>query len=146
MNGLGAAGSGWYPRAVWHRLYYHVVWTTRDRQPLIDASYAVFLSRFLRAVAKQERAQTLEIGIVSTHVHVLLQIHPTTSIPVLLQRLKGGSAVIGSRQRGGSGELRWAKGYSITSVGPRSLPAVRAYVRNQAERHPDEAIRVTPVR
>ena len=49
---------------MWHRLYFHVVWTTRDREPLIDARYAVFLSRFLRAVARQERSQILEIGLV----------------------------------------------------------------------------------
>ena len=127
---------------MWHRLYFHVVWTTRDREPLIDARYAVFLSRFLRAVARQERSQILEIGLVATHVHLLIQMHPTTSLPRLLQRLKGGSSVIGTRQRrGDSVELRWARGYSITSVGPRALPRVRQYLRTQARRHPSEAIR-----
>jgi REP element-mobilizing transposase RayT len=126
---------------MWHRMYFHVVWTTRDRQPLIDARYAAFLCRFLRAVARQERTQILEIGLVATHVHVLMRVHPTTSVSSLLQRLKGGSSVIGSRQhRGAGGEVRWARGYSITSVSPRTLPAVREYLRTQARRHPTEAI------
>jgi len=126
---------------MWHRIFFHVVWTTRDRQPLIDAPYAVFLCRFLRAVARQERAQVLQIGLVATHVHLLIRAHPTTSIPNLLQRMKGGSAVIGSRQRRVPGvDLRWARGYSITSVGPRAVPVVSAYLRSQARRHPGEAI------
>src|SRR5437660_668164 len=44
------------------RIYCHIVWTTRDRQPLIDAGLARFLCGFLRAVATQENARILEIG------------------------------------------------------------------------------------
>ncbi len=45
-----------------HRLYYHLVWTTKDREPLIDASVARFLCKFLRAIAVEERGRVLEIG------------------------------------------------------------------------------------
>jgi REP element-mobilizing transposase RayT len=34
----------------------------------------------------------LSLGIVRTHVHLLVRLHPTTSIPRPVQRLKGGSA------------------------------------------------------
>ena len=125
-----------------HRLYYHVVWTTRDREPLIDAGLARFLCTFLRGVARQERAVILEIGLVRTHVHLLVRAHPTTDLSRLLQRLKGGSAVIAGRERHSSEgkALRWAKGYSIHTVGARSLVAVRQYLRAQPTHHPKEAI------
>src|SRR5881628_3004637 len=83
---------------MWHRLYYHIVWTTRDRQHLIDAGLARFLCRFLRGVARQERAHILEIGMVETHVHVLVRAHPTTDISRLLNQDRGAS-VVGSRAR-----------------------------------------------
>jgi putative transposase len=122
-------------------LYYHIVWTTRERQPLIDADGARFLCRYLRVVAKQERTLVLQIGIVSTHVHLLVRAHPTTSVPKLLQRLKGGSSVIGARQdRPGGRTIRWAAGYSISSVSRRAVPAIREYLRQQPVRHPGEAI------
>ena len=38
------------------RLFVHIVWTTRGREPAIDAAVARFLTRFLPAVARQERA------------------------------------------------------------------------------------------
>ena len=94
-----------------------MVWTTHDRASLIDADIATFLCRFLRDVAGQERAHILEIGMVATHVHVLIRLHPTTELPRLLQRLKGGS-----------------------SVSPRSLDALRQYLRNQPVHHPREVI------
>jgi len=62
------------------RIYVHIVWTTRDRQPTIDARVATFLARYLPAVARQERAGVHALGIVRSHVHLLLQLHPTTAV------------------------------------------------------------------
>jgi REP element-mobilizing transposase RayT len=124
------------------QLYVHIVWTTRDRDPSIDAPIARFLRRYLRAIAAQERAAILEIGIVRTHVHVLAALHQTTQIPRLVQRFKGGSAVIAAREGVTlPGHLKWAKGYSITTVSERSLDSVRQYVRDQPRRHPSLVIK-----
>ncbi len=124
------------------RLFAHVVWTTRDRAPLIDGPLAEFLAHLFPITCRQERAHLLELGIVQTHVHMLVRLHPTTQVPRLLQRLKGASAVIARRRglpRDGS-ILRWAKGYNIESVSPRVAPRVRWYVRSQARHHPSESI------
>ena len=125
-----------------HRLYCHVVWTTRNRERVLDAGLARFLCGFLRGVARQERARILEIGMVTTHVHLLVRLHPTTNLSRLLQRLKGGSATIAGKERHSTGghKLLWAKGYSIHTVGPRGIVIARAYLRAQPTRHPGEAI------
>jgi len=125
-----------------HRLYYHLVWTTRDRAALIDAGIAGFLTNYLRAIAIRERAQILEIGIVATHVHVLLTARPTTVLPALIQALKGSSSHESrKRQVTTSGTaLRWSSGYHLSTVGDRQLEVVRAYVRNQPKCNPDDAI------
>ncbi len=122
-----------------HRLYVHVVWTTRGRAPLLDAHLASFLDRFLRIIAREERALVLELGMVRTHVHVLLRIHPMTVIPRLLQRLKGASSAVADREYLGT-SLRWGKGYSIQSFGFRGLVIARNYVRDQAAHHPEDVI------
>ena len=124
------------------RLYCHIVWTTRDREPLIDAGLARFLCKFLRGVATQENAQILEIGMVRTHVHLLARTRPITDLARLLQRLKGGSAAIAGKERHSTEghRLRWAKGYSIHSLSPRSIAGVRQYLRAQPSHHPEVAI------
>jgi REP element-mobilizing transposase RayT len=127
--------------AVRHRLYVHLVWTTRERKPLIDSELAPFLCRFLRAMARKERAYILEIGMVRTHLHVLARLHPTVPISTLVKRLKGASSAVAAQEGlGGLGRLYWAKGYSVDSVSARALPSVRAYLRGQAIHHPHEAI------
>jgi putative transposase len=124
------------------RIYCHIVWTTRHREALIDAGLARFLCGFFRGVASQEGARILEIGMVRTHVHLLVRVRPTTDVSRLLQRLKGGSAAIAGKERHSTEgmPLRWAKGYSIHSVGFRSVAAVRAYLRAQAMHHVDHVI------
>src|SRR5207245_1288845 len=129
-------------RGMHDQIYCHIVWTTRGREPLLDVGLATFLCRFLRDVARQEQAHILEIGMVATHVHILMRISPTTRLPRLLQRLKGGSAVIANRERRSTTgrELQWSKGYFIQSVSPRSLDADRQYLRAQPNHHPRDTI------
>ena len=75
---------------MWHRLYYHLVWTTRLREPLLDAAAAQFLCPFFRSVSARYRARILAVGAVSTHVHVLIAGDPQTDFPKLVGHLKGG--------------------------------------------------------
>ena len=124
-----------------HQLLIHIVWTTRDRRPMIDRPQASFLWEHLPIIARQERSRVLELGIVATHLHLLLRVHPATVIPRLLQRMKGGtSTFINRHMTTGGPALRWAKGYSVTSVSPRQREVVAAYVRCQDAHHPGDAI------
>jgi putative transposase len=125
-----------------HRVYFHVVWTTRNRLPLIDAPRAAFLAEFLPRLATHERAQVRHLGMVSTHVHALIRAHPACSVPRLVMRWKSLSALLTRRQEIGAEDrpLRWAGGYSLTTVSPGHLAAVRRYLDDQPHHHPLEAI------
>ncbi len=124
-----------------HRIFFHVIWTTRDRADSIDAPVATFLVRYCRAVAKQERSAVLAIGLVTDHLHLVLRCHPTVSIPHLVKRLKGGSAVLANREgHARAKRLKWARGYDVESVSPRAVERVIDYVVSQPARHPDRAI------
>lgn len=123
-----------------HRLYAHLVWTTRQRLPLITADRARMLDRYLRVTAGYHHARVLAVGMVSTHVHVLLRFESTTALAVLVQALKGGSATVLNRELHNGPPLRWERGYSIQSVGPRQVDTVRAYLARQPEHHPLERV------
>jgi len=129
-----------------HRIFFHLVWTTRDRAPLLDLGRAEFLGRYLRTVARQERVQIWAMGIVSTHVHLLLRADPAARLSPLVQRFKGGSStLIGREHIGELAQLRWAPGCNMESVSPSAVEQVRAYVESQAQQHPMEAIAGWPV-
>jgi REP-associated tyrosine transposase len=124
-----------------HRVYVHLVWTTRGRERLIDSELAQFLCRFLRAMARKEGAYILEIGMVQTHVHLLCRVYPTGTLSHLVKRLKGASSAVAAQEGMGKlGRLYWAKGYSVQSVSERALENVRTYLRSQPVHHAEEAI------
>jgi REP element-mobilizing transposase RayT len=125
-----------------HQIYLHLGWTTRDRAALIDCPLARFLSRILRALARKERSYILEIGMVQTHVHLLIRIRPTTCVASLVKRMKGASSALATQEgfAAPGGRLYWAKGYSVDSVSARALENIRQYLRDQPRHHPAEAI------
>lgn len=127
---------------MWHRMYYHLVWTTLLREPLIDARGAEFLCNYFRSVAARYRARILGVGMVTTHVHVLLAGDPQTDFPGLIGHLKGGSATTWNKTSAEEAgwQLRWAKGYGLSTVGRRQVEDVRCYLRRQPEHHPAERI------
>ncbi len=124
------------------RLYAHLTWTTLRRLPLLNPDVARFLERFLRQEAARHGSRVLELGIVSNHVHAIVQLSPVIDIPRLVQGLKGASARIANRDGlMPRARLRWADGYDLRSVGVRQLAGALRYVRAQAEHHLDLAIR-----
>ena len=127
---------------MWHRLYYHLVWTTRLREPLLDATAAKFLCRYVRKVASHHRVRILLVGAVRTHVHILLTASPQTAFSSFIGEAKGGSSTTWNKDYSitAGWSLRWAPGYGLSTVGRRQLAAVREYLRAQASHHPGEEI------
>jgi len=129
------------------RLYGLVTWTTHRRLPFIHAKLAEFLRRALPRIAERHGTRIIEIGIVSNHVHLVVELSPRPDIARLLQGLKGASARVANRDGYmPRARLKWANGYDFRSLGVRDLQRAIDYVRNQPTHHPDLAIRdpVTP--
>jgi putative transposase len=123
-----------------HRIYLHLAWSTLDRRSMIDAATHAFLDRFVRRVAIAERVELLALGILQTHVHILLRMPTKFDLPHLVQLLKGGSSYEASRLEGNKVGLRWSREYSVDSVGHRSLSRWIAYIQGQDLHHPMEAV------
>ena len=123
------------------RLYAHLTWTTLNRVPSITASVRDFLDRFLRQEAGRHGARPLAVGMVSDHVHMIVELPQMFDLPTLVQGLKGASARIANRDgHVGSRRLQWTPGYDARSVGVGQLSAAVRYVECQSRKHPDRAI------
>jgi REP element-mobilizing transposase RayT len=135
MTAADMAGAIMQP--VSHFLYVHVIWTTRDARPAIDAGRAALLDRYLRSVVRRERCQVLAVGLTATEVRLLLRLRPATFLPSLLRHLKNGSerSVNGAAPRRDGTALEWAPGYLVHTVSSGVVAGVSEHVRNQATHH-----------
>ena len=121
-----------------HRLLYHIVWNTRSRAPLIDAPTAEFLCCTIRTLAREHRSVVLEIGMVSTHIHLLVRAEPLADLPKMIGRMKGVTSRLAKVQE--LCPLSWGDGYDIETVSKGDDLKLRNYLRAQPFRHPAEAI------
>ena len=71
------------------------------------------------------------------HVHMCLSVPPKYAVSNVVGYLKGKSAILiarrfGGRERNFTGEVFWARGYFVSTVGLDEA-VVRAYIRQQEQ-------------
>ena len=124
------------------RLFYHVVWSTRDRATAIDDEREDVIRRSIRATCAEHGALVHGIGVMPDHVHLAVSIPPKIAISIFVRQLKGSSSHLVNHTEHGfdSGTFAWQAEYGILSFGERSLADVVAYVENQRARHADHQL------
>jgi putative transposase len=121
-----------------YALYYHIVFVTRKREPLIDRPMAGFLQHFFLGKCEEMQVHLLAQGILCDHVHLVLSLRPTHYIPEILNYLKGTSSHEANHHGAFDNVLYWMRGYHIDSISPATLQQAKTYVQNQHQRHPDK--------
>jgi REP element-mobilizing transposase RayT len=119
----------------------HCVWSTKDREPLLNHQLRDRLWPYLGGIAKQNKMKALAIGGAGDHVHILISLPSTLSVAKALQLLKGNSS---KWVRQTFPELRsfaWQEGYGAFSIGVSGLDATVSYIRNQATHHRTRSLR-----
>ena len=118
-------------------LYYHIVFVTLKRQPLINRAMADFLEQFFIDKCEELEVHLLEQGILCDHVHLVVSLRTTHYIPEIINYLKGTAAHEANNHRNFQNSLRWMRGYHISTIDKTNLERVKRYVRDQYKHHPD---------
>jgi putative transposase len=116
------------------RLYYHFVWATRNRDPLIDEPVEALIRESLAESAEALSARIHAVGMVADHSHLLVSMPPKVAPADAISRFKGASshAVRGALP---TVAFRWQAEYGVLSFSKHGLGALTEYVQNQRERH-----------
>ena len=116
------------------RIYYHLVWATQDRRPLINAPVERLLYPYLEKKAHEFQTIVYALNGIEDHVHLIVAIPPRYAVADVVKSLKGASSHFLSHS-GLPVEFSWQRGYGVFTVGERQRPAAEAYVRAQKEHH-----------
>jgi REP element-mobilizing transposase RayT len=117
------------------QLYYHLVWTTRNRAPLVTPELEPQLHGYLRGKGLDLEGIVHAVGGVQDHVHVVASIPPRVAVAAFVGKLKGASSHWVNHLAEHEGRFDWQEGYGVFSIGRRSLPAVVRYALEQHDRH-----------
>lgn len=116
---------------------YHVVFIPKRRKKKLFGALRKHLGSVFRELASHKEAEVVEGHLMPDHVHMCLSIPPKYAVSNVVGYIKGKSAIMIARQFGGrtrnfTGEVFWARGYFVSTVG-LDEQMVRAYIRNQEE-------------
>jgi REP element-mobilizing transposase RayT len=115
-------------------LHYHLVFSTKNRQPLIDAAWRARLHEYLGGTIAGLGGFPQGIGGVADHVHLLVGLKATHCLADVLRELKKASSIWVHEQIG-LAAFAWQEGYAAFTVSATARAAVRHYIANQEEHH-----------
>ncbi len=73
-------------------LLFHVVYSTKYRQPSIAAAWKEDLYGYIGGIIREEKGTLLKIGGVADHCHLLAKFSPTIAISDMLRLIKTNSS------------------------------------------------------
>ncbi len=122
-------------------VWIHVIWSTKNREPLLVKSIRYDLFNYLKSYSEQNGILLDTVNGVEDHVHLLLRLKPIQSISEVMNSLKGASSrwvnLVGEFE----GQFKWQNGYGVFSVGEEHIKKVRSYIYDQEMHHKSEDYR-----
>lgn len=115
-------------------LHFHLVFSTKERLPLIAKEWRERLHAYLGGIVKGLEGVPLAIGGIEDHVHLLVGLKSLHRLDYFLRDVKADSSAW-VHQEIGNRTFGWQKGYGAFSVSPSNIEGVRRYVLSQEEHH-----------
>ncbi len=122
------------------RIYYHVTFQPHQRLPALYSEVETYLRETLPLIAKRGEFTVVEVGVVPTHIHLLIEKAPWADLRKIIAAIKDTtSSGIFERFPELALDMHttefWAKGHHYVRHTTRSLATVRQYIREQKRHH-----------
>jgi putative transposase len=116
-------------------LLYHIVFSTKDRRPLITPDYEVRLYDYLGGTIRKLGGISLELNGTEDHVHLLAKLRPDCALSEVLRDLKANATGWMHDVFPSLKNFSWQRGYGAFTVSQSNVEAVRQYIARQKEHH-----------
>jgi len=122
------------------RVFYHVTFHPHRRLPALYAEVEAYFREAVPKIAKRGEFTALEIGVVPTHVHLLIEKAPWAGLSQIIGEIKENtSTAIFEQLPELALDMRttrfWADGHHCERHTEKSLETVRLYIRDQKRHH-----------
>jgi REP element-mobilizing transposase RayT len=115
---------------------YHCVFSTKNRVKYLKNPYTrERLFEYIGGIARQNDIDSLAIGGVEDHVHLLLRVPAILSISKCMQLLKTNSSKWIHETHRDLYAFQWQEGYGAFTIGMSQVATTQRYIAGQEERH-----------
>ena len=116
-------------------LLYHIVFSTKNRVPLIQERVRESLYEYMGGITRGEGGILLEIGGIPDHVHLLTKFGTSVAVSEMVKKIKGKSSKCMNDRPDYPERFDWQEGYGAFSVSESLVERIRTYIRSQEEHH-----------
>jgi putative transposase len=116
-------------------LLYHIVFSTKDRRPLITPEYEARLQDYIGGTIRSLGGICLELNGTEDHVHLLAKLRPTRAVSDVLRELKANASGWMHEVFPSLRNFSWQRGYGAFTVSHSNVESVRRYIARQKEHH-----------
>jgi putative transposase len=116
-------------------LMVHVVFSTKNRQPMITPEIETELYAYLGGTAKNLESRCRAAGGTENHLHLLLSQSKTVALSHLMEELKKGSSKWIKTKATTFRNFGWQDGYGAFTIGESQVEVLKLYIAGQKERH-----------
>ena len=117
------------------RMRYHIVFATKKRAGWIWPEVEDFLYPVLGRQAKNLGGQTIRIGGIEDHVHLICAVRCDVAIKGFVEDLKARSSKAVRGEFPNLYGFGWQRGFGCFTLDPLNMDEIVAYVENQKEHH-----------
>ncbi len=116
-------------------LLYHIVFSTKDRRPLITGDCQTRLYEYIGGTIRGLGGISLEINGTEDHLHLLAKLRPDKALSDVLRDLKANASGWMHDVFPEVKDFSWQRGYGAFTVSHSNVDEVRRYVVRQKEHH-----------
>jgi putative transposase len=121
-------------------LFYHIAWSTKNRLPLIEATWEEDLYGYMRGKAIVLGCRMHAPNGMEDHTHVVISIPPKLAVATLVGHLKGTSSHHVNENFVTHRSFAWQSEYGAFTFSEKSLSQVVNYVIHQKKHHAEKSL------
>ena len=123
----------------YRQIIYQIVFCTKFRKPTISEHHCEQLYRYISGIVSKHKCHLYRINGVSDHIHILSDLHPSTSLADYVKNIKVASSIWLKESKLFPEFEGWQDGYGAFTYSIREKDILIEYVKNQKVHHRRES-------
>jgi len=116
-------------------LLYHIVFSTKERQPWLDPETSARLYEYLGGAIRSQGGASINLNGCADHIHMLAKLRQDKAFSDVLRAIKANSSGWIHQTFPKLRSFAWQSGYGAFTVSQSQIERVQRYIANQQKHH-----------
>jgi putative transposase len=117
------------------QVYYHIVFSTKNRERVLSANRREDLFRYIWGLIKNKHGHLYRINGTPDHLHILTSLHPTVRLADFVREIKTSTSRWIKENGVFRGFTHWQDGYAAFTHSAKEKDLVIEYIKAQEKHH-----------